>query len=144
MRFVQYKNHYFYGMSPQFTKTNVCVRACVCVLCTVADWHFFFFFKCSNIGSLNSFVCVCVSDWFLFDKIKKEKQNPLCYSLIQWFSIQCFCGCACLWACVCRSVSVCHTENVVGSPLPLCVCMICVVLDLLIFIGQIRKNCSEL
>ncbi len=31
MQFVQYKNHYAYGMSPLFTKTNVCVCVCVCV-----------------------------------------------------------------------------------------------------------------
>ncbi len=28
IQFVQYQNHYAYGMSPLFTKTNVCV--CVC------------------------------------------------------------------------------------------------------------------
>ncbi len=31
IQFVQYKNHYAYGMSPLFTKTNVCVCVCVCV-----------------------------------------------------------------------------------------------------------------
>ncbi len=38
IQFVQYKNSYAYGMSPLFTKTNVCVCVCVCVRACMREW----------------------------------------------------------------------------------------------------------